>query len=104
MENKMYTKPQWKCGICGKIFDEIKERNKCEMACIKQQEEEAKKAAELQQKKQKAARQAETDELVKKAIDSIKAFQKDYGYYELNSSGDEYDFVWPSKLWHYFFD
>ena len=104
MENKMYTKPQWKCGVCGKIFDEIKERNNCEMACIKKQEAEEKRIAELKKKEEKAARQAETDALVKKAIDSIKAFQKDYGYYELNSSGDEFDFVWPSKMWHYFFN
>ena len=39
-ENKAYAKPQYKCGICGEIYDSVQERSNCEMMCVKKQQEE----------------------------------------------------------------
>ena len=41
-DNKMYVKPQYKCGICGQTYDSVQERMNCEMTCIKKQQEEEK--------------------------------------------------------------
>lgn len=110
MENKMYTKPQYKCAICGTIYDDLRERVNCESSCLKKQEEEAKKAAELKKKEEQAARKAEVDELVKKTVEAIKKYGDDYGCYELELDEpveiDEEelncDFPWPSRVLHYF--
>ena len=59
-ENKMYSKPAYKCAICGKIYDNVQDRINCEMACLKKQKEEEKAAAEA---KKKAERDEEEREI-----------------------------------------
>ena len=46
--NKMYYKPTYKCGICGKEYATIAERMQCEQTCLCKQEEDAQKLAEEQ--------------------------------------------------------
>ena len=41
----------YKCEICGKEYKTIAERAKCEAACVKKLEEDAKKAAEAKRRK-----------------------------------------------------
>ena len=102
MENKMYAKPQYKCAICGEIYDELKNRVNCETKCIKKQEEEAKKAEELKKQQEHAARKADTDAKVKAMIDAVNAYTKDYGFYTYD--GEVYNMIndFPYKLLHYF--
>ena len=88
MENKMYAKPQYKCAICETIYDELKDRVNCETKCIKKQEEEAKKAAELKKKAEHDAREADVDAKVKAAIEAITAYTKDYGFYTYANEKD----------------
>ena len=32
-ENNMYVKPQYKCAICGEIYDDVQNRMNCEIKC-----------------------------------------------------------------------
>lgn len=103
-DNKMYCKPIYKCGICGKEYPSIAERMKCEAACLKQQEEEAKKAAETKKKAEKDARTAEVTQAIEHASDLLNKYINDFGAYSYDGKSlkDTSDFFWPSRLWHYF--
>lgn len=101
MENKMYTKPQYKCAICGTIYDDLRERVNCESACLKKQAEEAKKAAELKKKEEKAARHAEVTKLIDAACVALTEYIELYGEYEYETS-EETDELDALKLLHYF--
>ena len=78
-ENKIYSKPQYKCGICGTIFDSIEERMNCEANCIKKQKEAAKKAAEAKRKAEKETRKTEVTAAIKRANKLLEEYIKDYG-------------------------
>ena len=103
MENKMYAKPQYKCAICETIYDDLKDRVNCETKCIKKQEEEAKKAVELKKQQEHATRKADVDAKVKAAMEAVKKYNRDYGFYtydgEITNTIDDF----PSKLLSYFF-
>ena len=102
-ENKMYSKPQYKCGICGTVFDSIEERMNCEANCIKKQKDEAKKAAEAKKKAEKETRKAEVTDAVKKANELLEEYIQDYGSYEFTSNvADDIKGFWPHKLLHNF--
>ena len=111
MENNMYFKPQYKCAICGEIYDDLKKRINCETACLKKQEEEEKRAMEAKKKEEQAVRKAEVDELIKKTAEAIEKYVEDYGGYEFELEEDyeinleencECDCMWPSRIMHYF--
>ena len=103
-ENKMYSNPQYKCGICGTIFDSIEERMNCEAKCIRKQKEEAKKAAEAKVKEERETRRAEVTAAIERASELLNQFISDYGTYSYDGKRrkDTSDFFWPSRLWHYF--
>lgn len=101
-ENKMFTKPQYKCAICGEIYDRIPDRMNCEMQCLKKQQEEAKKAAEAKKKAEKAQRKKEVDDALKHFAKLAEAYAKDYGSYEYDGE-PIHNVLWPSKIWHNFF-
>jgi hypothetical protein len=82
MENKMYAKPMYKCGVCETIFDNLRDRANCECACLKRQEEEAKKAAELKKQEEQKARHAEVTKLIDDACMALSRYMEDYGEYE----------------------
>ena len=82
MENKMLGKPQYKCAICGTIYDDLKDRVNCETKCIHHQEEAAKKAAELKKKEEQEARHAEVTKLIDDACTALYKYIDDYGEYE----------------------
>ena len=52
MENNMFIKPIYKCGVCGKEHENIVARATCELECTKRIEEETKKAAEAKKKEE----------------------------------------------------
>lgn len=82
--DKMYTKPQYKCAICGTIYDDLKERVKCESACIKKQEEEAKKAKELKKQAEKEVRYKEVTAAYDHFHELLVKYTKDYGVFTVN--------------------
>ena len=103
-DNKMYCKPIYKCGICGKEYPSIAERMKCEQACLKNQEEEAKKAAEAKKKAEKDTRKKEVTMAIEHASELLNEYIKDYGSYSYDGKklNDTSNFFWPSRLWNYF--
>lgn len=86
MENKMYAKPQYKCAICDTVYDDLKQRVACESACLKKQEEEAKKTAELKKKQEHDKCKAFTDTKVTEAINAMREYEKKYGFYTYETS------------------
>lgn len=100
-ENKIYNKPAYKCGICGNVHDSVQGRMNCEMACLKKQHEEEKKAAEAKKRAEQTARKAEVDEALKKFTKLAEAYIKDYGSYEYDGESIS-NMLWPNKLWHHF--
>lgn len=100
-ENKIYTKPQYKCAICNEIYDDVQDRMNCEMKCIAKQKEEEKKAAEAKKKAEKDTRKKEVDEAFANFKKLINAYCEDYGPYECTSRADDYNW-WPNKFWHHF--
>lgn len=101
--NKAHCKSAYSCGICGKEYEKIADRMRCEMNCVKKMEEEEKKAAEARKNAEKACRKAEVEKAVSDAIDLLKAYTDDYGCADLDIKLSSTDFHWPSKMWHYFF-
>lgn len=106
MDNKMYTKQVFKCGICGKEYENVTDRAKCELNCYQKQQEEIKKAAEEKKKAEQAARKKEVDEAFDKATELRNVYLRDYGEYSYeyknihnNLNDDERFFVIP-KSWY----
>ena len=70
---------KFRCGICGKEYDTIKERAKCEVACAEKEEKlaEEQKKRELELKKQ--ARSKEINIKFNELITLVTDYSKDYG-------------------------
>lgn len=102
-ENKTRS---YKCGICGASFSDVMSRNKCEMTCIKKQQEEAKAAAEAKKKAEKEARQHEVSAALDNVYALINKYVEDYGAFEYTGKYKGLDMLnmdfFPSKLWHHF--
>lgn len=98
--NNMYAQPKFKCGICGKIYDDIKSRSTCEAACLKKQEEEAKKVAEAKKKAERADRHAKVTSLIDTAYAALKDYEKDYGPFSY--TGERHDVINFIKWLDYF--
>lgn len=105
-ENNMYVKPQYKCAICGKIYDDVQDRVSCEMNCIQKQKEEEKAAAEAKKRAEKECRQQEVNAALDNALALVNKFIEDYGSYRYNGKLKDLDLVnmdfFPSRLWHHF--
>ena len=96
----------YSCGVCGKCYDNIESRNRCEMACLKKKQEEEKKAAEAKKKAERDARCAEVSKALDNAYKLMNDYIKDYGSYQYNGKLKDLDSLnldfFPSKLWHHF--
>ena len=103
-ENNIYCKFTYKCGICGKEYDKVLDRARCEIDCTKKIEEEARKAAELKKKEEQKIRKEEVDEVFENLHKLVSAYVKDYGHYEYGDGGEVTNFHWPSRLWNHFWD
>lgn len=89
------------CAICGKEYNDILGRAKCEIECIGKREEEEKRAAAEKRAAEKKIRKEAVDEAVANAFRLVNAYMKDYGHYEYDTNIIK-DYVWPSKIWNYF--
>lgn len=101
--NQMYCKPAYRCGICGAEYPTVAERMKCEQACIKKQEENAKRLAEEKKKAEQDARHTEVTKAIDNACNLLDKYMKDYGMYNYNGKSlNDLDDILPSKFLHYF--
>lgn len=98
-KNNIYAKPAYKCALCEEVYDSVQARANCEMACLKKQQEEERKATEAKKKAEKDARHAEVIEALKTASNLLGAYEEDYGPFEYEGNSS---YIWPSRLWHYF--
>ena len=103
-EKDIYCKFTYKCGICGKEYNNVLDRAKCEIACAEKAEEEARKAAEAKKKEEQKARKAEVDEVFEHLHKLVTDYVKDYGHYEYGDGGEKTNFYWPSRVWSHFWD
>lgn len=106
-ENNMYAaKLQYKCGVCGEVYDSIQERMNCEMKCLKKKQEEERKAAEEKKKQEKNARFSEASAALDNAFTLVNKCVEDYGSFEYNGKVKDLNLAnmdfFPSKLWHHF--
>lgn len=102
-ENNIYAKPKYKCAICGKVYDTIEERMKCEQSCINRKKELEKKAEAAKKKAEKETRKKELDEAIKHAAKLLEDWNKDYGFYRfIDESLTTSDALWFSKLNEFF--
>ena len=102
MDNNIYCKFRYKCGICGTEYASIPERAKCEIACTEKAEEEARKVEEAKKKEEQNVRKVEVDAAFEHLHKLITAYVKDYGHYEYSDGGEDTNFHWPSRLFHRF--
>lgn len=99
-ESKWAARLAYKCGVCGKEYEDIKDRAECELNCYKKQEEEKKLAAAKKKAEEQAARKKAVDDAYKEFCNLRDAFIKDYGEYGFSTSnkslgGDN----WIEKLY-----
>lgn len=101
-EKNVYCKFTYKCGICGKEYNNVLDRAKCEIECSHKAEEEAKKTEEAKKKEEQKTRKAEVDTAFEHLHKLVTAYVKDYGHDEYSDSGEDTNFYWPSRTWHRF--
>jgi rubredoxin len=105
-ENKMYAKPQYKCAICGKIYDNVQGRMNCEMECLKKQKEEERAAAEAKKKAEKDSRYNEVNAALDNAYALVNKYVEDYGSFTYGGKYKGLDILnmdlFPSKFLHHF--
>lgn len=80
-ENNIIAKPMYKCAICEKIYDNIKDRNSCETNCIAKAEKAAKQEKLNKLLKEKEIRTKEIDEALNHVEVLLKEYIKDYKIY-----------------------
>ena len=93
VNNKLYT-----CGICGKTFATIEERNVHEAQCIADRKKAAAALAKKKLEDEKAARKAEIDKKYKELNVLIDNYIKDYGSIQIGKARYFDDFPALSKL------
>ena len=103
-ENKVCCKPMYKCGICGEVYESIRERMWCETACLHKQAVEEQRAAEIKKKEEQAARKAEVDAALEKYLQLKEDYLKDYDTYEYNVAIAREDNEWNNlkSLFNFF--
>ena len=67
------------CGVCGKRYSTVAERNKCEQKCIVASEQAAEEKRKAELKKQQEAREKQVQEAMNKAADLFEKYYADYG-------------------------
>lgn len=75
----MEKKTTYKCGICGKEYETIAERAKCEMACVDKQLAIEEKAKKEKKKQEQEVRRQEVAAAINHASEILDAYLNDYG-------------------------
>ena len=86
MDDKIYTKPMYKCGVCDTTYDDILERAKCEITCTKKKKEKERAVAAAKKEAEYTDRKKEVDSAFDNAYELREKFLKDYGSYTYRKS------------------
>ena len=96
---------KYRCSICGKDYDTVKERAACEMACAEKSE----KAAEEKRKRELAAQKEERNAVINRKleelVDLMVKYNKDYQedpHIKIKSNGVDID--WSRKTYNSTFE
>lgn len=104
--NSIYSKPMYKCAVCGEVYDSIVDRMNCEMKCIKLQEEEKKKAEAEKKAAEKKSDFTEASAALDNAFTLVNKCIEKHGIFKYNGKLKDLDFInmdlFPSKLFHHF--
>lgn len=104
MENNIYCKPIYKCGICGTEHDSVLKRANCELSCTKKQQEEEKKIQETKLQQEREKRYMEVVEAQKKADELRKKYVEDYcGFTSTTTYSDLIDAIFDNPNWYAWF-
>ena len=86
-DKKTYT-----CGVCGKEYNTLEERNKCEAKCLHDRYEAEKKFKEEKLRKEQENRKHEVDMAFENYLNLRSEYVKDYGKYSVTRS-------FPDNIW-----
>jgi len=79
--DKMYARKAFKCSICDKEYENAMDRARCELACGKKKEEEARKSAEAKRHAEQLASQLKVDDAYDLADKLRDEHVNNYGVY-----------------------
>lgn len=101
MENEAYVRPVFVCALCDTAYESVVERMQCEQSCLKNKEEEEKRAAAEKKIAEKKLRKDGVDAAIENALRLINAYIEDYGSYEYDQYGTK-NHTCHSRTLHYF--
>ena len=87
----METKTVYTCAICGKDYESIDGRIKCETTCLEKQKELVAKAEKEKNKKEQETRRQEVAVAIRHASSLLAAYMDDYGSFYYNPTDFEED-------------
>ncbi|MDD6827986.1 MAG: hypothetical protein PUE12_18110 [Oscillospiraceae bacterium] len=90
---------RYKCAICGKNYNTIEERIKCEINCVTERKEVEKKMKEEQLKSDEQARYDHIKTLLSEANDEIKAYLNDYESFSIDTNYYYLRYVFRFPIW-----
>lgn len=95
--------PRYKCAICGKNYNTIEERIKCESTCLAEH-----KAAEEKKQREilKAEKQTRYDHikgLLSEVNDEIKSYLDDYGTFRIDTNYYYLNYIFNHKTFWFDF-
>ena len=96
-ESKWAARLAYKCGVCGKEYESIKDRAECEIKCSKKKEEAERLAAAKKEAEERAARKKAVDEAFDKAYKLKDEYVKDYGSYLYTYTDKDEADAWMSS-------
>lgn len=106
-KNEVRVNNEFKCAICGEIYETVKERTACETKCVAKVEADKKAALEAIKKAEKEACFTEASNAIDNAFTLVNKCVEDYGefYYngKLKNSKESIINYFPSRIWHKFF-
>lgn len=74
----------YKCEICGKEYETIKERNMCEAQCLQKYQDQIEQERKIKLQKEQQHRYEEVAAAEQHYLDLIQQYQRDYGRYYTN--------------------
>ena len=96
---------KYKCGICGKEYESVKERAACELACAEKAEKVAEEKRRKRLEAEKDIKSKAINDKLSEVIDLMVEYQKDYKedpHIKVKSNGIDID--WSSKTYNSTFE
>ena len=83
MDNTKFNNNVYTCGVCGKTYETLEERNKCEAKCLADRKKAEAALAKKKLEDEKTARKTEIEKKYKELGELMKKYCKDYGSLQL---------------------